>query len=549
VEWALRGVAVFPIGIGEDSSGKTRKRPLTVRGHHDATTDPATVARLLEWPPVDLWPREVLGIGGVPGSAGFVVLDLDRHGGPDGLAHGFQVLGLPGSAYRHVTGSGGLHVWLRKPVAQQHIGNASPWKRHGVDVRGDAGWVVLLARTPWGVWDVDPDSPAWSEGSELVPAALWEALTAPASLAKARSARSAEGKSASLQPVPASGDIDALIAQVRSAKEGVRNDTLNRCVFVVALRGWWTLQMRERFVDAALRSGLHPKEIDSTIDSAVMAGSSKAHFIEQWLQEVREHPDLAPSRINRNCMLAARVLAQQYRMNRHGRPVGMSARQLAEGIGLSHKTSAGILRRLVGCGLLAVVNPSQPWHGREYVLTLIEPSGAKGHTQPLQDALGRVLPFAPSQVQRSVEQRELLALRLKGHPAFLRVDRGEALPPSAVHVLVAVHEASLNRRELADVTGISRDAVNRSVRRLLRAGLLVEDADSGQIRLPSGDLFDLLDAWALDRGLEGRREVRPYRPARERASYRWGLSRGRRPRPTGRRSTHRKGGHDGDDWP
>jgi len=96
VEWALRGVAVFPIGIGEDSSGKTRKRPLTRNGHNGASTDPATVARLFEWPPVDLWPREVLGIGGVPGSAGFVVLDLDRHGGPDGLAHGFEVLDLPG---------------------------------------------------------------------------------------------------------------------------------------------------------------------------------------------------------------------------------------------------------------------------------------------------------------------------------------------------------------------------------------------------------------------------------------------------------------------
>jgi len=441
-----------------------------------------------------------------------------------------------------VTGSGGLHVWLLKPVAQQHIGNASPWKRHGVDVRGDAGWVVLHARTPWGVWAVDPDSPAWSEGSELVPAALWAALTAPASLAKARAARSAEGKAASLQPVPASGDIDVLIAQVRSAKEGVRNDTLNRCVFVVALRGWWTQQVRDHFVDAALRCGLHLEEIDATIDSAAMAGSSKAQFIEQWLREVREHPDLASSRIYLNSLLAAKVLAEQHRMNPHGQPVGMSARQLAEGIGLSPKTAARILRRLVGCGLLAVVNPSQPWHGREYTLTLLEPSDAKGNTQPRHALPGGVFPFASSQVQLASERRSLLSLELKRHPAFLRVDRGEALPPSAIDVLVALSETSLTRRELVQVTSVSRDAVNRSVRRLLQAGLVVEDADSAGISLPSGDVIHLLDVWARNRGLEGRGQVRPSRHAKERAAYRRRLNRSGPARSTRLKVFIRKGG-------
>lgn len=173
--WAGRGVPVFPVAIGK-AQGKagTTKRPLTRRGHLDAATTGPDVADLFDNPPTALRRGEVLGVGVVPGAAGFVVFDLDRHAeGPDGVAYGRDELALPTNTYATATGSGGVHVWLRKREPA-HIGNASPWAEHGVDIRADDGWTVVDTPTPWGTWA--PGGRAWSEGCALVPPALWTAL-------------------------------------------------------------------------------------------------------------------------------------------------------------------------------------------------------------------------------------------------------------------------------------------------------------------------------------------------------------------------------------
>lgn len=171
VEWAEAGVPAFPIAVGWDEQKQgTTKRPLTRRGHHDATTDVQELS--VAFMDVTLTDDEVLGVGLVPGAAGYVVFDADVLGGKRGLDTVHE-MGLP-DAYRACTASGGMHFWLRKRDAGRLIGNASPWT--DVDVRGDGGWVVAPGvETPWGSWLPVEDAPALADTPD-VPEAIWGAL-------------------------------------------------------------------------------------------------------------------------------------------------------------------------------------------------------------------------------------------------------------------------------------------------------------------------------------------------------------------------------------
>ena len=168
--WASRGFKVFPVGISwDDRKGLTNKRPLNGgRGHLDGSTDPEQIESWFR--AINNRDGEVLGVGLVPGSAGYIVFDCDRHGF-DGVGFADSI-GLP-PGWCVDTASGGEHRYLRKPTGKM-FGNRVPLQwANLIDVRADSGWVVAPGVvTPWGSWD---DRDPW-DPPEVLPAKFVDML-------------------------------------------------------------------------------------------------------------------------------------------------------------------------------------------------------------------------------------------------------------------------------------------------------------------------------------------------------------------------------------
>ena len=128
--FAAAGVPVFPCVPGE-------KRPLVLRGFHDATADPAQVA---EW--WSRWPSANIGIptGAV---SGVEVVDVDVH--PTGTGFpAFREAHRQGHAAGWAalvrTPSGGLHAYY--PVNPDRAQSSWQAARAHVDFRGDGGYII-----------------------------------------------------------------------------------------------------------------------------------------------------------------------------------------------------------------------------------------------------------------------------------------------------------------------------------------------------------------------------------------------------------------------
>jgi hypothetical protein len=127
--YASFGIPVFPL-VPRDKVPLISKTD-GGRGYLDATTDPATIR---EW-----WQQEPnANVGARPGPK-YIVADCDSH---DAIvaAREFELLDRP--TLTTITARG-AHFWFRLPKGVV-IGNGSPWKKsHGIDVRSDAGYVVV----------------------------------------------------------------------------------------------------------------------------------------------------------------------------------------------------------------------------------------------------------------------------------------------------------------------------------------------------------------------------------------------------------------------
>jgi hypothetical protein len=143
LQLARAGVRVFPCDARPKPSdpNSPTKRPL-IEWTKDATTDED---RLAAW--WERWPNALVGMPAGP--AGLVIIDADRHGGPDGVA-AFEELaarhGLPPGPIVE-TLSGGRHYYFRQPAGEP-LGNGKGSLPAGVDVRG-AGGFVASAGSEW----------------------------------------------------------------------------------------------------------------------------------------------------------------------------------------------------------------------------------------------------------------------------------------------------------------------------------------------------------------------------------------------------------------
>ena len=225
------GVGVFPVALAwNEAKGAIDKRPATVHGHLDATTDLTVLERMIA--AARLHEDEELGVGFVPGPAGYVALDCDvKHGraGRDTLTR-LEVVHGEFVKAAWTSPSGGLNVLCRKPPGACYS-NRSPWD--GIDVRADGGWLVAPGvRCSWGEW-------RWHIGE------LADAAVLPAGMAAELSAGGTYGRPVNAKVVveflersPVTSSLaartmfDGRLAEFAATKHGSRHEALK------SLLGW-----------------------------------------------------------------------------------------------------------------------------------------------------------------------------------------------------------------------------------------------------------------------------------------------------------------------
>lgn len=247
LELARSGRAVFPCGYD--------KRPRTPNGFHDATTD-EQVIRSWRWE----------GLIGAVLDPGTIVVDVDpRNGGDKTIA----LLRGEGKTFRPTltveTGGGGQHIYLRVPEDV-----TLRWKLgSGIDIkRAGKGYVIVPPSE--GYREISPgpidEAPGWLL-DELRVDVVDTRSDAPS---EPKFFRHEDGTAYGLAALQ--GEVGRLL----TAREGGRNDALNRAAFSIAgLAAGGEVSWERAIGDldlAAERMGLDPGEAANTIRSGWDAG-------------------------------------------------------------------------------------------------------------------------------------------------------------------------------------------------------------------------------------------------------------------------------------
>jgi hypothetical protein len=264
LEMAGRGWYVFPCATGA-------KRPaLKGNWQHHATTDPG---RIRDW-----WACRPYNIGISCGPSGLVVIDLDmpkRRGvepvtGVSSLTELCRRAGepYPSATFTVTTPSGGTHLYFRAPATA--IANSAGRLGPFIDVRADGGYVLGPGSRVGGrsYARVSAGLPA------PLPAWIARALAQSPSPAPPGPVPTAKGR----QPVSyGQAALREESVRVATAREGARNDTLNRAAFslgqLVAGGCLPGAAVAAALAGAARESGLPDREAARTIRSGMTAGA------------------------------------------------------------------------------------------------------------------------------------------------------------------------------------------------------------------------------------------------------------------------------------
>ena len=131
LEWTEVGASIFVTGPDKKPRMKWRDQ---------STSNPRTIK---DW--FNRWPDSLPAID--LAKSGIVVIDGDRHGGPDGVAAAEQMFAqhkLTTAAIPTViTPQDGRHYWFRQPTDSEPLGNGDKSVRdRGINVRGHGGYVI-----------------------------------------------------------------------------------------------------------------------------------------------------------------------------------------------------------------------------------------------------------------------------------------------------------------------------------------------------------------------------------------------------------------------
>ncbi len=260
---AMRGLHVFPVAPGTK---------VPVKGTHGCRSATRDLDVVRAW--WAKWPGANIGLA-TGRASGVWVLDLDVPEGDVTLARLEDEHGPLPVTITVTTPSGGRHLYWKWPVNGPDIRNSAGRIGPGLDVRGEGGSAVappsVLASGRGYRWAKN-DARAFS----AAPAWLIALVLPPPPPPPPRPA---------LEPV--SGDVDHYVAaaavselaELEAAKEGTRNDALNRASFSLACfvkagalpEDWARGQLEAR----AIGIGLPVVEARGTINSAFRAAQPR----------------------------------------------------------------------------------------------------------------------------------------------------------------------------------------------------------------------------------------------------------------------------------
>jgi hypothetical protein len=285
LDLAAAGMAVFP--AGQD------KRPLLVGWQEKATTEPQQIHNWWQAHPAAL-PAIVVG------RADLVVIDCDRHpGGNDGIKAFNQLVSGKGVKLANVpmtkTARGGAHLFFKQPGGEP-LGNGRGELPDGIDVRGLGGFII-------GPGASLPDGRRWEPvgGKPLLTDAfkagtipeLPQCLTAIIRPDRKRNEAGINGYTRTISEVTdgsrgeayAAAALDGAAAELTTAPDGKRNETLNAVAFHLGrmiARDW----IDEKLVVDALLSACDAnrylrehghRATMKTIESGIEAGKKEPH--------------------------------------------------------------------------------------------------------------------------------------------------------------------------------------------------------------------------------------------------------------------------------
>ncbi len=271
--YAHRGWLVLPChsparGVGgctccRSDCSSPGKHPRIAGGLGSATTDAAIVRRW--W---GTWPRANVAIR-TGAASGLVVLDIDpEHGGEETMSRVLEEHGdIPlGRVIR--TGSGGRHLYFRHPggtVRNDTGRRLGP----GVDIRGDGGYAIA----PPSQHASGRQYVVTARGNQLLDLPGWLlGLMQPCE----RPPPPREAGRVTNASAWAGAAVDGELARLGSAKEGTRNDTLNRVAYRLGqLVGGGSLseaEIERLLVEQGMAIGLGEREAIGTVRSGLRAG-------------------------------------------------------------------------------------------------------------------------------------------------------------------------------------------------------------------------------------------------------------------------------------
>jgi hypothetical protein len=292
---AAVGLYVFPC--------RANKKPLPgLKWPEESTVDPKQIA--------DWWTRYPDALPALDlAKSGYVVLDGDRHGGPDGVLALGQLFAenctVVSAIPAVVTPQNGCHRYFMQPTEGEALGNGRGTLPKGIDVRGSGGYVIAPGtRLPDGrQYRPDLSSPDLFDAIKysrvpVVPPWLVAILrsnghghvAADAAAPAASNVVPFRAERTTLQSTKreesyARAALDNVAGKIATATTGERNIGLNNGAFTMGQMvgaGWiGRATVEGRLLDAATASGLVRDDgrtaVLATIKSGLDAGEKQPH--------------------------------------------------------------------------------------------------------------------------------------------------------------------------------------------------------------------------------------------------------------------------------